>query len=275
MGDWRQFRTEGFDLALTIKSGQFFRYYEERGGFITVTQRKTIELRQKGNALFYRGADEEFVRRFLGLVPEHEHAMARLKLDPVIAPIIARYRGLRLMRLDLHESIIGFICSSMSNIPKIRMNLHRLSASSGDSVGGHHHLPAPGKKLDHAMVLAARTGYRAKFIVEANRMLTRNMLSEIRSADYPRSHELLCALPGVGPKVADCVCLFALGHGEAFPVDVHVLRAMRVLFPRSRLTTEKRAKAFAQARWGKDAGLAQQFIFHWARNNLVKRKVLS
>jgi len=201
MGDWRQFRTEGFDLALTIKSGQFFRYYEERGGFITVTQRKTIELRQKGNALFYRGADEEFVRRFLGLVPEHEHAMARLKLDPVIAPIIARYRGLRLMRLDLHESIIGFICSSMSNIPKIRMNLHRLSASSGDSVGGHHHLPAPGKKLDHAMVLAARTGYRAKFIVEANRMLTRNMLSEIRSADYPRSHELLCALPGVGLRV--------------------------------------------------------------------------
>ena len=38
---------------------------------------------------------------------------------------------------------------------------------------------------------------------------------------YRRAHEELLALQGVGPKVADCVCLMGLGWGEAVPVDTH------------------------------------------------------
>jgi N-glycosylase/DNA lyase len=39
---------------------------------------------------------------------------------------------------------------------------------------------------------------------------------------YRRAHEELLQLQGVGPKVADCVCLMGLGWGEAVPVDTHV-----------------------------------------------------
>lgn len=38
---------------------------------------------------------------------------------------------------------------------------------------------------------------------------------------YRTAHEELLALQGVGPKVADCVCLMGLGWGEAVPVDTH------------------------------------------------------
>ena len=38
---------------------------------------------------------------------------------------------------------------------------------------------------------------------------------------YRSAHEELLALQGVGPKVADCVCLMGLGWGEAVPVDTH------------------------------------------------------
>lgn len=38
---------------------------------------------------------------------------------------------------------------------------------------------------------------------------------------YRRAHEAVLELQGVGPKVADCVCLMGLGWGEAVPVDTH------------------------------------------------------
>lgn len=38
---------------------------------------------------------------------------------------------------------------------------------------------------------------------------------------YRTAHEQLLSLQGVGPKVADCVCLMGLGWGEAVPVDTH------------------------------------------------------
>lgn len=39
---------------------------------------------------------------------------------------------------------------------------------------------------------------------------------------YLNAHAALLELTGVGPKVADCVCLMGLGWGEAVPVDTHV-----------------------------------------------------
>lgn len=32
----------------------------------------------------------------------------------------------------------------------------------------------------------------------------------------------LCSLPGVGPKVADCVCLMSLDKHDAIPIDTHI-----------------------------------------------------
>lgn len=280
MGE-RYLDVQDFDLRLTLESGQFFRYEERDGGFLLLTQGKAITIRQEGRRLRFNGAEGAFIRDLFQLGPSYARQVSRLRADPVLAPIVAMYPGLRLMRQDLHEATLGFICSRMSNIPKIRTNLRLLAHSCGHEEGGYAHLPRPGQELDHAVVLSARTGYRARYIVETNRLLTQEMLSEISAADYLRSRDLLCRLPGVGPKVADCICLFALGHGEAFPVDVHVLRAMRALFPRARFRDERSVRDFAQQRWGADAGLAQQFIFQWARDSLrtgrvtVKRKVLA
>lgn len=39
---------------------------------------------------------------------------------------------------------------------------------------------------------------------------------------YRDAHAQLLELQGVGPKVADCVCLMGLGWSEALPVDTHV-----------------------------------------------------
>ncbi len=46
-------------------------------------------------------------------------------------------------------------------------------------------------------------------------------MSEEGPGGYRRAHEAVLELQGVGPKVADCVCLMGLGWGEAVPVDTH------------------------------------------------------
>ncbi|MPN21687.1 Holliday junction ATP-dependent DNA helicase RuvA [bioreactor metagenome] len=66
----------------------------------------------------------------------------------------------------------------------------------------------------------------------------------------------LTSVTGVGPKVADCTLLYGLHRLEAFPMDVWMKRAMRTLFP------GREPESF-----GRYAGIAQQYIFHYSRNN--------
>ena len=42
--------------------------------------------------------------------------------------------------------------------------------------------------------------------------------------------EKLLELPGVGPKVADCIMLFSLKKFDVFPIDVWVRRVMNDLY---------------------------------------------
>jgi N-glycosylase/DNA lyase len=73
-------------------------------------------------------------------------------------------------------------------------------------------------------------------------------------------------LPGVGPKIADCVLLFAYGFQEAFPLDVWMLRALRQLYFHRRAVKPDRLRRFAAAHFGPCAGYAQQYLFHYIRH---------
>lgn len=48
------------------------------------------------------------------------------------------------------------------------------------------------------------------------------LVDDVATPSYKTAHAALLTLPGVGPKVSDCVCLMGLGWHEAVPVDTHV-----------------------------------------------------
>ena len=73
------------------------------------------------------------------------------------------------------------------------------------------------------------------------------------------------AIPGVGPKIADCVLLFAYGFQSAFPVDVWVIKALRELYFRGRRVKIQRLQRFSKSHFGPFAGYAQQYLFHYMR----------
>ncbi|RMZ26938.1 hypothetical protein D0859_09000 [Hortaea werneckii] len=85
---------------------------------------------------------------------------------------------------------------------------------------------------------------------------------------YRQAHEALLSLQGVGPKVADCVCLMGLGWGEAVPVDTHVWQIAQrdYKFGRgkhSSLTKQTYDAVGAKFRslWGQEAGWAHSVLF--------------
>src|SRR3954462_4434803 len=84
-----------------------------------------------------------------------------------------------------------------------------------------------------------------------------------RAVDQARDE--LVKLPGVGNKIANCVLLFAYDFQQAFPVDVWILKALRQLyFPKRRLTP-RRLLRFTTTHFGPNAGYAQQYLFHYMR----------
>ena len=71
---------------------------------------------------------------------------------------------------------------------------------------------------------------KARYLVEIARTLMRRWNGDLSWVyDEPRrARELLLSLPGVGPKTADCVLLYAAGH-DVVPIDTHIERVARRL----------------------------------------------
>ena len=63
-------------------------------------------------------------------------------------------------------------------------------------------------------------------------------------------------LNGVGDKVANCVVLFGLQMFNAFPIDVWMKKGLAKHY----------GKGFDPAVFGEYAGLAQQYMFYYARS---------
>ena len=102
-----------------------------------------------------------------------------------------------------------------------------------------------------------------------NKQVNLNKMCEIPNTFEVR--EQLLSLSGVGPKVADCILLFStLKRLEVFPIDVWVRRVMNDLYIKNKdenKVSKKQIEKLANQKFGDLAGLAQQYLFYWRREN--------
>jgi N-glycosylase/DNA lyase len=257
-----------FDLDQTLASGQVFRYRRVGDRYFVCRRDRLFWLRQRVGRLEFGGAGEACVRRFLGLDHDLPATLRRLRKIPRLRPAISACRGLRIVKHDPWECLVSFICSTRSNIPKIARSLEMMARLFGRPLQceelSDFSFPDHGSLGDLDMLKSTGVGYRAEYLAATDRLCTPAMLRRIGRMKYPAAREELKKLPGVGDKVADCVCLFSMNFGEAFPVDVWVLRAMRELFPDA-ASNEKEIRRTAAEMFGPDAGYAQQYLFHYQR----------
>jgi N-glycosylase/DNA lyase len=194
--------------------------------------------------------------------------------DPVMNAARDFCRGLRIIRQPKWECLATFICSSMKQVAHIRQISAALRNRFGDQrkIGGRVVYTFPSAqqiaRASEKQLRACALGYRAKNLRATAELVgsgecNLEAWSALSDAEL-RKH--LCALPGVGPKIANCVMLFGYERLRAFPIDVWIERVLRQqYFPRRRKMTAQRLREFSETYFGEHGGYAQQYLFHHAR----------
>lgn len=114
-------------------------------------------------------------------------------------------------------------------------------------------------------------GYRAKYIQKSAEEILANggleWFGKLRQLDYKEAHRELLTLTGIGPKVADCICLMSLNHLQAIPVDTHVFQIARNYLPHLAKCKAVSGKMYREIGdkfreiYGPQAGWAQTVLF--------------
>ncbi len=76
-------------------------------------------------------------------------------------------------------------------------------------------------------------------------------------------------IPGVGPKVADCVLAYALSFQEAFPVDTWIEKVVRRRWPETTAWTKERISDWGRHLFGRNAAYVRLILFHRERRSAL------
>ena len=268
------------DLAATLESGQAHRWRREDEWYSGVVRGYFIKMRQSGGRVEFRcqpGPEDALLpllRSYFRLDDDLTAIYAEIGRDQRVADMIARYSGLRLLRLEPWECLVSFICSANSNIPRIHQGMEKLAQGFGASITMdgqvRQSFPTPEQLVEAGETELRRLGlgFRAPYVAQATRMVLEGELDldTLVTAPYAEAKASLMACPGIGPKIADCVCVFSLEKLEAFPIDVWVRRALgEWYFPNQKTPPDRVLLEWAQAYFGRYGGYAQQYLFHGKR----------
>ena len=254
------------DIVKTFECGQCFRWNaDEKGVYTGIAGGYAARVWQQDGEVFIRSAaPESFWREYFDLERDYESISRAFKGGEYLDECIAYGMGIRILRQEPWEALCSFIISQCNNISRIKGIVERLRSLYGEETvlegQKFHSFPSAEKLafLDVEDLAPLRCGYRAPYIINAARAVTLGELDlkALISADSASAKKALMSLNGIGEKVANCVVLFGLYHMEAFPIDVWIRRALKENFPPD----------FDPDTLGDYAGLAQQYIFYYARS---------
>ena len=251
------------NIDKTFQCGQCFRWTaDDRGGYSGIAYGKSLKLwTEQGEVRMDAPAEMlPFWRRYFDLDTDYARASEHFCCNDYMRSCVSFGKGIRILRQESWETLCSFIISQCNNIPRIQKIVETLCRSFGEPVPGGFAFPAAERMaVCRAEELAPlHAGYRTAYILEAARAVDsgRLDLAALQNMDCAAALEQVRTVRGVGEKVANCFILFGLHKMEAFPVDVWMRRALKAHFPEN----------FDPASFGSYAGLAQQYIYYYARS---------
>jgi len=203
--------------------------------------------------------------------------------------------GLRLFLADNpFECVISSICSANNSIKRWTKSISDIKEKWGNNHEGFYTFPDIPTLQDAFLddeeefelsdiddicncknnLKSCGVGYRAPYMRKACELFTLEMdLSEIPKMSYDEAFETILKVPGVGPKVADCILLYGFNFKEAFPSDVWIKRIVSYLYFDGKDISVPKVREFGMEEFGDNAGYVQLYMFHYARKSGLMAKL--
>ncbi len=256
---------EYFQPKATLECGQVFRYEKigEQDYFIHSSD-KRARITSKGDATYIDTDSPEYFVDYFDLNRDYRAITERLMAFEELKEGITVGKGIRILRQNFDETVLSFIISANNNIPRIKGIIERLCENFGEDMGGYKAFPTLErlKNVDAETYRKLGCGFRDRYLCGAVRALTEtDIKNRILAADTETACKLLCSLPGIGPKVADCIALFGMGRGDCYPVDTWIFKSNKS----ETLDTPAKVRKYYLGRYGELAGYAQQYLFYKVR----------
>ncbi len=277
---------DSFELEHIFDCGQCFRWNkQDDDSYIGVINSGVLKVSKNKNRVVFEGILEgdinSIIYDYFDLGTNYDEIKREFsKIDDSMKKSVDFGYGIRILNQDLWEMIISFIISANNNIPRIKGIIERISEKCGEKItwnGKDYYLFPTVEKLSELSVSDLRalgTGFRDKRIYKTTQMILNNEVSIDKLTKMKNTLEIreeLLKLDGVGEKVADCIMLFALKRYDSFPIDVWVRRVMNTLYIHNEDETKVTKKAIQECAYNlfeEKQGLAQQYLFYWARENI-------
>ena len=262
---------QNFDLAKTLTCGQCFRWIQNGPqDFIIIAHNKLYHLIQEGETLQVYSDDfeaEDNLHNYFDLDTEYNFELSAN--DTFALKAIEAGKGIRILKQDPFEALISVIISQRNNIPKIKSTINRISTTYGEPISielanypngvTFHTFPTPEKIVNRSAYTLDEcgVGYRTGYIYGAARTILQNpsLLGDLKTCSSAECVARLQEFRGIGPKVANCVALFGLGHLDCFPIDIWMQRVIDKYY----------GEYLDPTTYGKYAGVMQQYMFYYMK----------
>ena len=252
------------DPVKTFECGQCFRWNADDTG---VAGGRAARVVTENGRVYIKSTPEDFEnfwRDYFDLDTDYEAIRLGFDAGDYLRRCAEFGAGIRILRQERWEALCSFIISQCNNIPRIKKIVETLCRCFGEPVEFEgetlYSFPKASviARLEERDLAPLRCGYRSEYIIHAARAVDNGELDldALARTDTAAAMKALLSIRGVGKKVANCAVLFGLGHMDAFPIDVWMKRALAEHFPSD----------FDPKTLGPYAGLAQQYIFYYARS---------
>ncbi|MCC7553890.1 MAG: 3-methyladenine DNA glycosylase [Methanobacteriaceae archaeon] len=211
-----------------------------------------------------------------------------LKSDVKLAPTIDFCNGLRLfLAKNKFEAIISSISSANNSIARWTNSIDKIK----NLWGLEYEFPS-GKFYSFPYIETLKNsyeeidplncdrtlkncgvGYRSKFIKQSSEFCLNENIEDISKMSYDEAFEFILDIPGVGPKVADCILLYGFDFKEAFPTDIWIKRIISYLYFNNKDISVKKVREFGLENFKENAGYIQLYLFHYARKSGLMKKL--